>query len=69
MSYLELSFELDQLDPQAAESACMQSGALCVTFCDASDEPVLEPRPGEMRLWRQTRLQALYRGTACRRRH
>ena len=26
---------------------------------DASDEPVLEPRPGEVRLWRQTRLQAL----------
>jgi ribosomal protein L11 methyltransferase len=60
MSYLELSFELDGLDPQAAESACMQSGALCVTFSDASDDPVLEPRPGEMRLWRQTRLQALY---------
>jgi ribosomal protein L11 methyltransferase len=60
MSYLELSFELDHLDPQAAEIACMQSGALCVTFSDASDEPVLEPRPGEMRLWRQTRLQALY---------
>ena len=60
MAYLELSFELDDLDPQAAESACMQSGALCVTFSDASDDPVLEPRPGEMRLWRQTRLQALY---------
>jgi ribosomal protein L11 methyltransferase len=60
MSYLELSFELDDLDPQAAETACMETGALCVTFCDASDEPVLEPRPGEMRLWRQTRLQALY---------
>jgi ribosomal protein L11 methyltransferase len=60
MSYFELSFELDHLDPQAAESACMQTGALCVTFSDASDEPVLEPRPGEMRLWRQTRLQALY---------
>jgi ribosomal protein L11 methyltransferase len=60
MSYLELSFELDHLDPQAAESACMHTGALCVTFSDASDEPVLEPRPGEMRLWRQTRLQALY---------
>jgi ribosomal protein L11 methyltransferase len=60
MAYLELSFELDDLDPQAAESACMQSGALCVTFIDAHDDPVLEPRPGEVRLWRQTRLQALY---------
>ena len=59
MSYLELSFELGELDPAAAESACMAAGALCVTFSDASDEPVLEPRPGEMRLWRHTRLQAL----------
>lgn len=62
MSYLELSFELGELDPGAAESACIEAGALCVSFCDASDEPVLEPRPGEMRLWRQTRLQALYDG-------
>ena len=60
MAYLELSFELDDLDPQAAENACMRSGALSVTFSDAHDEPVLEPRPGEVRLWRQTRLQALY---------
>jgi ribosomal protein L11 methyltransferase len=60
MPYLELSFELDELDPRAAESACMQCGALCVTFSDASDEPVLEPAPGEVRLWPQTRLQALY---------
>jgi ribosomal protein L11 methyltransferase len=60
MSYLELSFELGELDPEAAGSACVEAGALCVTFSDASDEPVLEPRPGEMRLWRQTRLQALY---------
>jgi len=60
VSYLELSFELGQLDPARAEAACLDSGALSVTFSDASDEPVLEPAPGEMRLWRQTRLQALY---------
>jgi ribosomal protein L11 methyltransferase len=60
MSYLELSFELGELDPGAAESACIGAGALSVTFSDACDEPVLEPRPGEMRLWRRTRLQALY---------
>jgi ribosomal protein L11 methyltransferase len=60
MSYLELSFELGELDPEAAENACIAAGALCVTFCDASDDPVLEPLPGEVRLWRHTRLQALY---------
>jgi ribosomal protein L11 methyltransferase len=60
MSFLELSFALGELDPASAEAACIEAGALCVTFSDASDEPVLEPAPGEMRLWRQTRLQALY---------
>jgi ribosomal protein L11 methyltransferase len=60
MSYLELSFELGELDPAAAEMACIEAGALCVTFSDASDDAVLEPDPGEMRLWRQSRLQALF---------
>jgi ribosomal protein L11 methyltransferase len=60
MPYLELSFELNDQQPEAAETACFQAGALSVTFSDASDDPVLEPRPGEMRLWRRTRLQALF---------
>jgi ribosomal protein L11 methyltransferase len=60
MAYLELSFELGELNPASAEAACLQAGALCVTFSDASDEPVFEPGPGELRLWRRTRLQALY---------
>jgi ribosomal protein L11 methyltransferase len=59
-SYLELSFELGELDSGAAEIACMEAGALSVSFSDARDEPVLEPGPGEMRLWRHSRLQALF---------
>lgn len=60
MAFLELSFEVGELDPQVAEAACFATGALSVSFSDARDEAVLEPRPGEMRLWRQTRMQALY---------
>ncbi len=60
MSYLELSFDLDNQGPEAAEAACFEHGALAVTYSDASDEPVLEPGPGEMRLWKRTRLQALF---------
>jgi ribosomal protein L11 methyltransferase len=63
MSYLELSFDLEGTAPDDAESACFQAGALCVTLSDASDEPVLEPKPGEVRLWRQTRMQALFDGS------
>jgi ribosomal protein L11 methyltransferase len=60
VSYLELSFDLSGQPPETAETACFQSGALAVTFSDGSDEPVLEPKPGEMRLWRHTRMQALF---------
>ena len=58
--YLELSFELGALSAPEAEQACLAEGALAVTLCDAVDEPVLEPLPGELRLWRRTRMQALF---------
>lgn len=57
----ELSFELGTLDAEAAEAACLATGAIAITYSDAADEPVLEPLPGEVRLWRSTRVQALYR--------
>ena len=60
MAYLELSFELGSLDAQLAESACFERGALAVSFADAGDDPVLEPGPGELRLWPATRLTALF---------
>lgn len=59
-SHLTLSFDLGSLDPQAAETACFELGAQAVTFLDAHDDPVLEPLPGELRLWTQTRLTALF---------
>jgi ribosomal protein L11 methyltransferase len=58
--YLELSFDLGALDPEAAEAACFERGALAVTFTDARDDPVLEPQPGEVRLWPATRLVVLF---------
>ena len=60
MAHLELSFELAELDPERAEAACFGHGALSVTLSDARDDAVLEPRPGEVRLWPRTRLQALF---------
>lgn len=71
MAFLELSFELGQLDPEAAEDLCFACGALSVTLGDetiapgtsphaASPGAVLEPAPGEIRLWPRTRLTALF---------
>lgn len=60
MPFLALSLELGGLDPSFAEDVCFAHGALAVTFTDALDEPVLEPKPGELKLWRRTRLEALF---------
>jgi ribosomal protein L11 methyltransferase len=61
-SFVELSFELGPLDPEGAEAACFACGATAVTFVDSRDDPILEPLPGEFRLWPVTRLQALFAG-------
>lgn len=62
--YWQLSFDLGALDPEAAEERCFDVGATSVTFVDAHDDPVLEPLPGEFRLWPSTRLRALFAGDA-----
>lgn len=46
-----------------AEAACFACGASSVTFVDADDSdaaPVLEPAPGEFRLWPAARIRALF---------
>lgn len=60
MPQLALTVDLAGLDPAAAEEACFEAGALAVTFTDARDDAILEPRPGEERLWPHTVLQALF---------
>src|SRR5690242_3395645 len=58
--FLALSVDLQGLDPEAAESACFAAGAVSVTLTDAVDDAILEPAPGEIRLWPQTVMQALF---------
>jgi ribosomal protein L11 methyltransferase len=60
MPFLELTLELQGLSPELAEDAAFSSGALSVTLTDSRDDAVLEPKPGEVRLWPATRLQALF---------
>ncbi len=56
----QLSFDLGRHDPDAVEALCREAGACSVTFMDALDDPVLEPLPGEFRLWPSTRLRVLF---------
>ena len=60
MPFLQVTLEIGDGDPAAAEEACFAAGALSVTLGDAADEPVLEPAPGATPLWRQVRLSALF---------
>jgi len=68
--YLTLSVDLggignvDKL-AAAAENACFAAGALSVTLTDAVDDAILEPAPGELRLWPQTVLQAVFDADAA----
>ena len=65
MGYLALSVDLQGQDPEAAEAACFAAGAVSVTLTDAVDDAILEPAPGEVRLWPQTILQALFPAEAA----
>jgi ribosomal protein L11 methyltransferase len=58
--FMALSVDLMGQNPDAAEAACFAAGALSVTLTDAVDDAILEPAPGEVRLWPQTVLQAMF---------
>src|SRR5580698_4472556 len=60
MPFVELTLDLRGLAPDVAEEATFNSGALSVTLTDSGDDAVLEPAPGEIRLWPATRMQALF---------
>jgi ribosomal protein L11 methyltransferase len=60
MPLLSVTLELDGLDPEAVEDACFAAGAVSLSFTDQRDDPILEPAPGEFRLWPTTRLQAMF---------
>ena len=59
-SFIELSFELRDLNAEAAEEACFECGAASVTYSDLRDDPVLEPAPGTTPLWPTVKLRALF---------
>jgi ribosomal protein L11 methyltransferase len=64
MPFYEIEFPLAGLDPQTVETALFERGASSITLVDRGDEPVLEPRPGEIRLWSDTLVRALFDATA-----
>jgi ribosomal protein L11 methyltransferase len=57
---LAVTLNLDGLDAEHVEESCFEFGALAVSYTDQHDDPILEPAPGEFRLWPHSRLQALF---------
>jgi ribosomal protein L11 methyltransferase len=60
MKFYEIEFPLAALSAESVEAALLDAGASSITFLDGGDEPVLEPKPGEVRLWSDTRVRALF---------
>jgi len=60
MEWQQFVMNLETLDPSSVEEILVRHGAQSVTFSDAGDAPVLEPRPGETPLWNNTRVTGLF---------
>src|ERR1700722_6566209 len=60
MTFYEIEFPLATLNVELVEAALLEVGASSITFADRGDEPVLEPKPGEFRLWSDTLVRALF---------
>src|SRR6266481_5704477 len=60
MTFYEIEFPLAALSVELVEAALLEIGANSITFVDRGDEPVLEPKPGEVRLWSDTLIRALF---------
>lgn len=60
MHYIQIEFPLADEDGETLAGTLTGAGALSVTFADRGDEPVLEPQPGEVRLWQDTLVRALF---------
>src|SRR6202021_444928 len=56
----EIEFPLAALSLELVETALLEIGAVSITFVDRGDEPVLEPKPGEIRLWSDTLVRGLF---------
>lgn len=58
--WLQLVCHSQEQHAEAIESAMEESNALSVTLQDKFDTPVLEPLPGEVRLWKDLIITALF---------
>lgn len=64
MPWLELTCTVPRTAAEKVSTHLEELGALAVTMKDAADQPVLEPKPGEVRLWEATAVTGLFEADA-----
>jgi ribosomal protein L11 methyltransferase len=60
MEWRQFVISLESMEPARVEEVLLRHGAQSVTLSDAGNDPVLEPLPGAMPLWSDTRVTALF---------
>ena len=60
MAWHQLSVTTTKQQAPQLSDCFSNLGAVSVTYMDAEDEPVYEPAPGETKIWRNTRVIALF---------
>ena len=60
MAWHQFSVQVEQSRVEPVEDLLLATGALTVTLRDAADQPLLEPKPGEMPLWDQSIVVCLF---------
>ncbi len=56
----QLSVAAEEAQTECLSDQFFELGALSVSFQDEGDQPLFEPKPGEIPLWRKTRVIALF---------
>jgi ribosomal protein L11 methyltransferase len=56
----QLTVTVDEALADPLSDALAAAGALSVSFEDAGDQPLFEPKPGETPVWQRTRVTALF---------
>jgi ribosomal protein L11 methyltransferase len=60
MPWLQIRFTVPRDQAPLLEAVLEGAGALAVTLDDAGDDPLLEPAPGTLPLWRGVRVTGLF---------
>ena len=60
MNWLQCFIRVSRTQLSTYEDALLALGASSVTYCDAADQPLFEPGPGEIALWEDVELVGLF---------